>query len=74
MRTESSPVGRLIEELTGLTYLAHPYGRPIIGHMSDINTTTRAEALKFFEAYYAPSNMVAALVGDVNPDEVIEAG
>ena len=72
MRTESSPVGRLIEELMGITYLAHPYGRPTIGHMSDINTTTRAEALKFFEAYYAPSNMVAALVGDVNPDEVIE--
>lgn len=71
MRTESSPVGRLIEELLGITYLAHPYGRPIIGHKSDINTTTRTEALKFFETYYAPSNMVAALVGDVNPDQVI---
>ncbi|MBI1922782.1 insulinase family protein [Candidatus Poribacteria bacterium] len=72
MRVESRPIGRLIEELIGMTYLAHPYGHPIIGHMSDINTTTRAEALKFFEAHYAPSNMVAAIVGDVKTDEVIQ--
>ena len=72
LRTESSPVGRLIEELTGLAYLAHPYGQPTIGHMSDIHTTTRAEALKFFEEHYTPRNMVAAIVGDVNTDTVIE--
>ena len=72
LRTESSPVGRLIEELTGLAYLAHPYGQPTIGHMSDIHTTTRGEALKFFEEHYTPSNMVAAIVGDVNTDEVIQ--
>ena len=72
LRTESSPVGRLIEELKGLAYLAHPYGQPIIGHMSDIHTTTRAEALQFFEEHYTPRNMVAAIVGDVNADEVIQ--
>ncbi|MFQ6041701.1 MAG: M16 family metallopeptidase [Candidatus Poribacteria bacterium] len=68
---ESRPIGRLLEELKGIAYLAHPYGYPVIGHMSDINTTTRAEALKFFQNHYAPSNMVAAIVGDVNADEVI---
>ena len=40
--------------------------------MSDIHTTTRAEALKFFEEHYTPRNMVAAIVGDVNTDTVIE--
>ena len=69
---ESRPIGRLFEELKGIAYLAHPYGQPLIGHMSDINTTTRAEALRFFEDHYAPSNMVAAIVGDVNTDEVIQ--
>ena len=72
MRTESSPIGRLIEELQGLAYLAHPYSHPVIGHMSDINTTTRAESLQFFEEHYTPGNMVAAIVGDVNADEVIQ--
>ncbi|MBM3242584.1 insulinase family protein [Candidatus Poribacteria bacterium] len=69
---ESRPIGRLLEELKGITYLAHPYGQPLIGHMSDINTTTRAEAMKFFEDHYAPSNMVAAIVGDVSTNEVIK--
>ena len=71
-RVDSSPIGRLLEELKGVAFLAHPYGRPIIGHMSDINTTTRAEALAFFKQYYAPSNMVAAIVGDVQADLVIQ--
>jgi len=69
---ESRPTGRLLEELKGIAYLAHPYGQPLIGHMSDINTTTRAEAMQFFEDHYAPSNMVAAIVGDVNTDEVTQ--
>ena len=71
-RVDSRPIGRLLEELKGMAFLAHPYGRPIIGHMSDINTTTRAEALEFFEQYYAPSNMVAAIVGDVQTEQVIQ--
>ena len=71
-RVESNPTGRLFEELKGIAFLAHPYGEPLIGHMSDINTTTRAEALKFFEDYYAPGNTVAAIIGDVNTDEVVQ--
>ena len=71
-RVDSSPIGRLLEEMKGVAFLAHPYGRPIIGHMSDINTTTRAEALAFFEQFYAPGNMVAAIVGDVRTEQVIE--
>jgi predicted Zn-dependent peptidase len=69
---ESRPIGRLLEELKGIAYLAHPYGQPLIGHMSDINTTTRAEVLEFFGEHYVPSNMVAAIVGDVNTDEVTQ--
>ena len=53
-RVDSRPIGRLLEELKGVAFLAHPYGRPIIGHMSDINTTTRAEAIEFFEQYLCP--------------------
>ena len=71
-RVDSRPIGRLLEELKGVAFLAHPYGRPIIGHMSDINTTTRAEAIEFFEQFYAPSNMVAAIVGDVQTEQVIQ--
>ena len=44
MRTESNPVGRLFEEFLSTAYKAHPYGEPVVGHMSDLQSFTRAEA------------------------------
>jgi predicted Zn-dependent peptidase len=70
LRTESQPVGRLLEEFLAVAYKAHPYGEPIVGHMSDLKTLTRAEAEAFFNKYYGPSNLTVAIVGDVNPDQM----
>ena len=70
MRTESQPVGRLLEEFLAIAYKAHPYGEPVVGHMSDLKTMTRAEAEAFFSKYYGPSNLTVAIVGDVNPDRM----
>jgi predicted Zn-dependent peptidase len=70
MRMESNPIGRLIEEFLALAFKAHPYGVPGIGNMSDIQYYSRQEAEAFFTKYYGPSNLVVAVVGDVNPTEV----
>ena len=48
MRTDSNPFGRLIEEMLTTAFKAHPYGEPVIGHMSDLQSFTRAEAEAFF--------------------------
>lgn len=72
MRTESSPIGRLIEQFLGLSFLAHPYGIPGIGHMSDIQYYSRKEARAFFEKYYSPANLTISIVGDVNTKDLIE--
>ena len=72
LRTESQPVGRLLEEFLAVAYKAHPYGEPIVGHMSDLETLTRAEAEVFFKKYYLPSNLTVAIVGDVDAQEVRE--
>ena len=69
LRTENSPRGRLFEEFLALAYKAHPYGEPVVGHMSDIETMTRQEAEEFFEKYYSPANLTIAIVGDVYADE-----
>ena len=71
MRTESSPIGKLVEEFLAVAYKSHPYRDPVIGHMSDLEGITRDEALAFFKKYYIPSNMVIAIVGDVDPKETI---
>jgi len=72
MRTESNPIGRLIEEFITAAFLAHPYGQPTVGHMSDLQSFTRKDALDFYEKYYPPSNIVICVAGDVDPDEVKE--
>jgi predicted Zn-dependent peptidase len=72
LSTESQPVGRLLEEFLAIAYKAHPYGEPIVGHMSDLETLTRSEAEMFFKKYYLPSNLTVAIVGDVNPQQIKE--
>ena len=70
MRTESNPFGRLLEEFWTTAFKAHPYGEPGIGHMSDIQSYTRAEAIDFFHKFYNPANLIVAIAGDVDPDEI----
>src|ERR1700741_2561712 len=71
MRTDSSPVGRLIEHFITTSFQAHPYQRPTIGWMSDLNSFSPPDPQKFFDQYYIPSNMVVAVVGDVKASEAI---
>ena len=49
MRTDSSPVGRLVEEFIATAFKAHPYGQPTVGHMSDLMNLSRTDAVAFFE-------------------------
>jgi predicted Zn-dependent peptidase len=69
MRVESSPFGRLLEEFTSAAFTAHPYGFSGIGWPSDLQSFSATDAERFFRKYYVPSNMVIAVVGDVNPAE-----
>jgi predicted Zn-dependent peptidase len=71
MRTDSSPVGRLIEQFINASFQAHPYQRPTVGWMSDLNSFSATDAQKFFDQYYIPSNMVVAVVGDVKVSETV---
>jgi len=67
---ENNPQFRLFEEFQAISYKAHPYGEPVLGHMSDIQTLTRKEAEAFFRKYYSPSNLTVAIVGDVDPARI----
>ena len=58
MRTESSPVGRLIDEFIHASYVAHPYGFGGIGHPSDLKSFSRTQGEEFFRSHYVAKNMV----------------
>src|SRR6185369_11253875 len=71
MRTDSNPVGRLIEQFLTAAFQAHPYHRPTIGWMADLNSFSATDAQHFFDEYYIPSNMVVAVVGDIKASEAL---
>ena len=71
MRTDSNPVGRLVEQFLAAAYTAHPYGTPTVGWPSDITGVTMTEANKFYGVYYVPANMTIAIVGDVKAATLI---
>jgi predicted Zn-dependent peptidase len=70
-RIDTSPSGRLQEEFLAAAYRVHPYGVPVIGHMSDILTHTRADAATYHTRYYRPNNAILAVVGEIDPDRVL---
>ena len=69
LRTDSTPTGKFEEQFNSLFWQSSPYSWPVVGWPSDLEGITRAEALEFFDLYYAPNNLTAALVGDFDPDE-----
>jgi predicted Zn-dependent peptidase len=71
MRTDSSPIGRLVEQFINTSFQAHPYHRPTVGWMSDLNSFSATDAQKFFDQYYIPSNMVIAVVGGIKASDVM---
>ena len=71
MRTDSSPIGRLVEQFVAEAFEAHPYHRPTVGWMSDLNTFSATDAQKFFDKYYVPSNVVIAVAGDLKASEAM---
>jgi predicted Zn-dependent peptidase len=71
LRTDSNPVGRLVEQFIAESFQAHPYHRPTVGWMSDLNSFSATDAQHFFDKYYIPSNMVVAVVGDVKASQAM---
>ena len=71
MRNDDSPSGLLFETFTSAAFRAHPYGIPTIGWESDILSLTPADTEAFFKAYYGPGNATIAIVGDINPKDVM---
>jgi len=69
---ETQPNGKLVEDFLATAFKAHPYHHSVVGHMSDVRNITRADVVAYFKRFYSPSNLTAAVVGDVNPDQVFK--
>ncbi len=71
LSVESTPTGKFEEEFDAMFWESSPYSHPVVGWPSDVEAITRSEAEGYFGTYYAPNNITAALVGDVDPTSAI---
>lgn len=67
LRTDNSAIGQMVEAFAETAFQVHPYRRPVIGYLEDLQTLTRQNVRDFFDTYYVPNNLTVAVVGDVDP-------
>jgi zinc protease len=72
LRTDDEPHALVHEQLMATAFQASPYGRPIIGWMTDLDTMTATDARTWHQHWYAPNNARLVVVGDVDHDAVFE--
>ncbi len=69
-RVEESPQARMFEVFQANAFIAHPYRRPIIGWMSDLEAMTPQDVRDFYRQWYVPANAAVIVVGDVEVEQV----
>ncbi len=67
---ENDPGGLFGEERRAALYYNHPYGRPVIGWMHEMEQFDEEKAMAFYRAHYAPNNAILVVAGDVDAVEV----
>ena len=72
LRTDDNPRALTFEQLMATAFLSHPYRRPVIGWMEDIEAYTMADAQRWYDDWYAPNNATLVVVGDVDHQTVFE--
>ncbi|MDE0118573.1 MAG: pitrilysin family protein [Bdellovibrionales bacterium] len=63
LRTDNNP-NEVFEPMMQLVFKSHPYRRPIIGWMKDLEVMTLDDCKEFYQSYYAPNNAILVLAGD----------
>lgn len=66
MRLEESPPAQLFEAFNAVAFQEHPYRRPIIGWVSDLEHMAPDDARSFYRRWYVPANAAVVVVGDVD--------
>ncbi len=72
LRTDDQPISQLYEALNATAFFAHPYRRPIIGWMGDLQSLTVEDARDWHRRWYAPNNATMVVTGDVEAQQVFK--
>ena len=71
-RTEDKPQSKVNEQFQSTAFKVHPYARPVVGYMNDLENMTAADAREWYNTWYAPNNATIVVVGDVKAQDVLK--
>ena len=60
------------EQFQSTAFKVHPYARPVVGYMNDLENMTAADAREWYNTWYAPNNATIVVVGDVKAQDVLK--
>jgi zinc protease len=69
-RVLAAPYGRLFNAFSSASYLEHPYKRPVIGNIDDLEAATLADVVAFHARYYRPDNATLIVAGDFDQKQL----
>ena len=70
-RVLADPYGRLYAlDIPEASYVLHPYHRPGIGSIADLDASTLADVRAFHAVYYRPDNVSLIVAGDFDPAQL----
>jgi zinc protease len=68
---ENNPFAVLFKHTMAAAYLAHSYGRPVIGNKSDVERVTMDKLQAFYHKYYQPDDAVLTVAGKVDEPQLV---
>ncbi|MBB6049946.1 M16 family metallopeptidase [Armatimonas rosea] len=63
----ANPYGRLDDALESGSWSIHPYKRPVIGNIAELDAATLDDVRAFHATFYRPDNAVLIVTGDLDP-------
>ncbi len=71
-RDLSNPTYKFIDKMNGIMFAGTPYAHDPLGTVDSFNKTTGPMLKSFYDNWYAPSNMILIVVGDVDPTATLD--
>lgn len=71
LRTDDQARALLYEKMMATAFQTHPYRRPVIGWMNDLEHMQVNDNQEWYDRWYAPNNAVLVVVGDIDPNDVL---
>ncbi|MEO6798653.1 MAG: pitrilysin family protein [Rhodanobacter sp.] len=66
----ANPYGKLFNAIDPHSYTVHPYKRPTIGSISDLEAASLQNVIDFHDTFYRPDNATLIVAGDFDPKQL----